>query len=77
MFPDDDAAEAWIAKVRWPDGPRCPHCDSDNVLTGAAHKTMPYRLPDPRTAASGSRSGSVPSCRTPSSATRLGRWRST
>ena len=43
MFPDDAAAEAWIAKVRWPDGPRCPHCDSDNILTGAAHKTMPYR----------------------------------
>ena len=43
MFPDDDAAETWIATVRWPDGPRCPHCDSDNVLTGAAHKTMPYR----------------------------------
>ena len=43
MFPNDDAAEAWIAKVRWPDGPRCPHCDSDDVLSGAAHKTMPYR----------------------------------
>ena len=43
MFPDDAAAEAWIVKVRWPDGPRCPHCDSDNVLDGAAHKTMPYR----------------------------------
>ena len=43
MFPDDDAAEAWIASIRWPDGPRCPHCDSDNVLSGAAHKTMPYR----------------------------------
>ena len=43
MFPDDAAAEAWIASVRWPDGPRCPHCDSDNVQTGAAHKTMPYR----------------------------------
>ncbi|MDE0170739.1 MAG: IS1595 family transposase [bacterium] len=43
MFPTDDAAEAWIAGIRWPDGPRCPHCDSDNVLSGAAHKTMPYR----------------------------------
>ena len=43
MFPDNDTAEAWIASIRWPDGPRCPHCDSDNVLTGAAHKTMPYR----------------------------------
>ncbi len=43
MFPDDASAEAWIASIRWPDGPRCPHCDSDNVLSGAAHKTMPYR----------------------------------
>ena len=43
MFPTDDDAEAWIAAIRWPDGPRCPHCDSDNVLSGAAHKTMPYR----------------------------------
>ncbi len=43
MFPTDDAAEAWIAEIRWPSGPRCPHCDSDNVLSGAAHKTMPYR----------------------------------
>ena len=43
MSPTDDAAEAWIAEIRWPSGPRCPHCDSDNVLSGAAHKTMPYR----------------------------------
>ncbi len=43
MFPDDAAAEAWLASIRWPDGPRCPYCDSDNVLSGAAHKTMPYR----------------------------------
>ena len=42
MFPDDDAAEAWIAGVRWLNGPRCPHCHSDNVQSGAAHK-MPYR----------------------------------
>ena len=43
MFPDDATAEAWFAETRWPDGPRCPACDSDNVLSGAAHKTMPYR----------------------------------
>lgn len=43
MFPDDEAAEEWMAKVRWPDGPICPHCDSDNVQSGAAHKSMPYR----------------------------------
>ena len=42
-FPDDAAAEAWFARMRWPEGPRCPHCDADNVQTGAAHKAMPYR----------------------------------
>ena len=42
MFPDDATAEAWIAGVRWSNGPVCPHCDSDNVQSGAAHK-MPYR----------------------------------
>ena len=43
MFPDDAAAEQWFAAVRWPDGPQCPHCESDNVQSGAAHKSMPYR----------------------------------
>ena len=43
MFPDDKTAEQWFAESRWPDGPRCPYCDSENVQSGAAHKTMPYR----------------------------------
>lgn len=42
-FPDDGAAEAWIVGIRWPNGICCPHCGSNNVLTGARHKTMPYR----------------------------------
>ena len=43
-FPNDEAAEAWFADQRWPDGkPACPHCGSENVQTGAQHKTMPYR----------------------------------
>ena len=42
-FPDDKTAEAWIASIRWPDGPRCPHCDHDNIQHPTAHKTMPYR----------------------------------
>ncbi len=25
------AAERWLIKYRWPDGPRCPHCDSPDV----------------------------------------------
>ncbi len=43
MFPDDAAAERWFAGVRWPDGPHCPYCGCDDVLSGASHKTMPYR----------------------------------
>ena len=42
-FPDDETAEKWIAGIRWPDGPRCPHCDHDNVQHPTAHKSMPYR----------------------------------
>ena len=43
MFPDDDAAEAWFVRVRWPHGPACPLCGSMNIQTGASHKTMPLR----------------------------------
>jgi len=43
MFPDDAAAERWFTEQRWPKGPHCPHCGSTNVLSGAKHKTMPYR----------------------------------
>lgn len=42
-FPDDETAEAWFAAIRWPDGPRCPHCDHDNVQHPTTHPTMPYR----------------------------------
>ena len=42
-FPDDAAADAWIAEVRWPDGPRCPYCDTDNVQHPTTHPRMPYR----------------------------------
>ena len=43
MFPTDAAAEAWFAAQRWPDGPTCPACGHEDVQTGCAHKTMPYR----------------------------------
>lgn len=42
-FPDDQTAEAWIAAIRWPDGPQCPRCGCTNVQHPTAHKTMPYR----------------------------------
>ena len=43
MFPDNDAAQAWFVKLRWPDGIVCHYCGSDNVQTGCTHKTMPFR----------------------------------
>ena len=43
MFPDSKTAEAWIVQRRWGDKPICPHCGSDNVQSGAKHKTMPFR----------------------------------
>ena len=43
MFPDNETAEKWFAQARWRDDPACPHCGSFNVLSGAKHKTMPYR----------------------------------
>lgn len=48
MFPDDATAERWFADARWPNGPACPHCGSENVQSGAAHPTMPYRCRDCR-----------------------------
>ena len=42
-FPDNATAEAWIASIRWPYGPRCPHCECSNIQHPTAHKTMPYR----------------------------------
>ena len=43
MFPDDNAAEKYFIKTRWPNRPHCPYCGSTSVLSGAKHKTMPYR----------------------------------
>ena len=43
MFPDDKTAEAWFVQKRWPDGVRCPKCDSDNIQIGPKHPDMPYR----------------------------------
>ena len=43
MFPDDETAKAWIEKVRWPKGPICPRCGSDNIQCNGKHKTMDHR----------------------------------
>ncbi len=42
-FPNDERAEAWFIKNRWPNGVACPHCGSLNVQTGAKHPSMPCR----------------------------------
>lgn len=26
LFPDDDSCRAWLERVKWPHGFRCPHC---------------------------------------------------
>ena len=43
MFPDDAAAEAWFIRNRWPDGVRCPKCNSDNIQERRTRKPQPYR----------------------------------
>ena len=48
MFPDHDAARAWLEKQIWPQGPFCPHCGSFNVQCGIKHRTMTHRCRDCR-----------------------------
>ena len=43
MFPDDDTARQWIESICWPEGPRCPYCESDNIQHPVTHKTMTHR----------------------------------
>ena len=38
-----DAVASGEASIRWPDGPRCPRCDSDSVQHPTTHPTMAYR----------------------------------
>jgi transposase-like protein len=40
MFHDEDAARGYFEAQRWPHGPSCPHCGSDNVhrLEGQSHR---------------------------------------
>jgi transposase-like protein len=42
MFPDEEAAERWFVETRWPDGIRCPRCESWDVAR-STHPDMPYR----------------------------------
>ncbi len=42
-FPDDATAEQWFIDTRWPNGVRCPKCDSDNIQERTTRKPQPYR----------------------------------
>ena len=42
-FPDDEAAEAWFAQVRWEGVPYCPLCGSENVGRTGGTRSQPYR----------------------------------
>jgi len=46
MFPDDAAAEKWFEAQRWPEGPRCPVCNSGNVQSNIKHASMTHRCRD-------------------------------
>ncbi|MXW91306.1 MAG: IS1595 family transposase [Rhodospirillaceae bacterium] len=42
-FPDDKAARKWFEEARWPNGPECPYCGSNNVQSDIKHPTMTHR----------------------------------
>jgi len=35
MYPDEDSAVRYLEKVRWPNGPHCPKCNTAEVRIGA------------------------------------------
>ena len=47
-FPDDATTERWFVSMRWPDGIRCAHCDSERVAANGNHPRMPYHCRDCR-----------------------------
>ena len=47
-LPDEEAAENYIAQLRWHGQPDCPHCGSDRIAKVKSRKPMPYRCRDCR-----------------------------
>lgn len=47
MFPNEDACAAYLVNHRWPDGVRCPRCDSRNVYA-LTTMTFKWECPDCR-----------------------------
>lgn len=46
IFHDDDAARAHFEKIRWPNGPICPHCgtiDQATLVNGKSHRPGMYQ----------------------------------
>jgi len=49
IFTNEDAARAHFEKLRWPDGPVCPHCgviDNATELKGKSHRPGLYKCHD-------------------------------
>jgi transposase-like protein len=49
LFTNEDAARAHFEKLRWPDGPVCPHCgviDNASELKGKSHRPGLYKCHD-------------------------------
>lgn len=42
QFPDEATATKWFESNFWPDGRKCPHCNSENTYETKGN-TMPYR----------------------------------
>ena len=40
-FGDDKKAEAWFIERRWPDGIRCPYCESDRISDKKSNRKTP------------------------------------
>jgi len=43
MLSTEDTDREWFEQVRWPKGPICPYCGTDNVQSRIKHKTMTHR----------------------------------
>ena len=48
-YENESLAEAWFVAQRWPNGIRCPKCDSDSIARPPDSKPMPYRCRRRRT----------------------------
>ena len=42
LFSTEEKAEEWFVQARYPDGVRCPRCDSDEVSRRKSRKPMPF-----------------------------------